>query len=75
MKMFAEIILALVSILLIFIVLVQPSKNNSTGILGVVDQSFGKAKARGIDVLFLRITIFLSVAFGFMTILVSLVLR
>jgi len=75
MKMFAEIILAVIAILLIFMVLVQPSKNNSTGILGVVDQSFGKAKARGIDVLFLRITTFLSIVFGFMTILVSLVLK
>lgn len=77
MKITLEIFLAVVSVFLILVVLLQPSKNaGGAGLwLGGSDQSFGKAKARGIDVVLNRITITVAVLFMCITFVVAFLCR
>ncbi|MFD2617772.1 preprotein translocase subunit SecG [Terrilactibacillus laevilacticus] len=58
-------ILIIASLALILFVLLQPSKSEglSGAITGGAEQLFGKQKARGIEAVLNRITIFLSVVF------------
>ena len=69
----AKIALAIISVLLIIVVLLQPSK--STGISGVIgggaDHLVGRAKARGFDALLSKLTTLVAVLFMIATLLVG----
>ena len=67
------ILLAIVSIALIAVVILQSGKSAglSEAISGGAEQLFGKQKARGIDLILHRITIVLSVLFFVLAIAVS----
>ncbi|AJQ61851.1 preprotein translocase subunit SecG [Bacillus thuringiensis] len=68
-----SVLLITVSILMIVMVLMQSS--NSSGLSGAIsggaEQLFGKQKARGIEAVLNRITIFLAVLFFVLTIAVT----
>lgn len=66
-------LLVIVSLGLIVVVLLQSGKSAglSGAISGGAEQLFGKQKARGIDAVFQRVTIILSVLFFLLTIGVS----
>jgi preprotein translocase subunit SecG len=67
-----KILLVIVSIGLILVVLLQSGKSAglSGSIAGGAEQIMGKAKARGVDALLNRLTVFLAVAFMVLTIAV-----
>ncbi|WNS75006.1 preprotein translocase subunit SecG [Bacillus sp. DTU_2020_1000418_1_SI_GHA_SEK_038] len=67
------VLLAIVSVALILVVLLQSGKSAglSGAISGGAEQLFGKQKARGLDLVLHRITVVLSVLFFVLTILVS----
>ncbi|MEH7125001.1 preprotein translocase subunit SecG [Bacillus sp. JJ1532] len=67
------VLLAIVSVGLILVVLLQSGKSAglSGAISGGAEQLFGKQKARGLDLILHRITVVLSVLFFILTILVS----
>lgn len=69
------VLLAIVSIGLILVVLLQSGKSAglSGAISGGAEQLFGKQKARGLDLILHRITVVLAVLFFVLTILVSYV--
>jgi preprotein translocase subunit SecG len=73
----AKIFLAIVSIALIVVILLQSSK--SAGLSGTVgggaEQLFGKAKAQGIDALLQRLTNILAVLFILSALLVGYFLK
>lgn len=77
MDIAAKIALALVSIALIVVVLLQSGR--SAGLSGTIgggaEHLVGKAKARGIDALLNRITIVLVVFFFLLTLLVGFFVR
>ncbi len=71
-----EIFLAIVSVLLIIVVLLQPG--NSSGLSGFIagsEHTTGKSKARGIDAFLQRITIVLALLFMILAITSSYFLR
>lgn len=67
------VLLVIVSIALIAVVLLQSGKSGglSGAISGGAEQLFGKQKARGIDLVFHRLTVVLSVLFFVLTIALS----
>ncbi len=67
------VLLAIVSVGLILVVLLQSGKSAglSGAISGGAEQLFGKQKARGLDLILHRITVVLAVLFFVLTILVS----
>ncbi|KAB2329048.1 preprotein translocase subunit SecG [Cytobacillus depressus] len=67
------VLLAIVSIGLILVVLLQSGKSAglSGAISGGAEQLFGKQKARGLDLILHRVTVVLAVLFFVLTILVS----
>jgi len=67
------VLLIIVSILLIFLVLLQSGKGNglSGAISGGAEQLFGKQKARGFDLVLQRTTVVAAVLFFILTIAVS----
>ncbi|WCK54114.1 preprotein translocase subunit SecG [Aneurinibacillus sp. Ricciae_BoGa-3] len=67
-----KILLVIVSIGLILVVLLQSGKSAglSGSIAGGAEQIMGKTKARGVDALLNRLTVFLAVAFMLLTIVV-----
>ncbi|OYD08174.1 preprotein translocase subunit SecG [Paludifilum halophilum] len=71
MKLTVDILLAIVSVALIVVVLLQSGK--SAGLSGVIgggaEQLMGKAKARGIDGLLSKLTVVLAVLFMILTLL------
>lgn len=69
------VLLAIVSIGLILVVLLQSGKSAglSGAISGGAEQLFGKQKARGLDLILHRITVVLAVLFFVLTVLVSYV--
>ncbi len=77
MDIAAKIALALVSIALIVVVLLQSGR--SAGLSGTIgggaEHLVGKAKARGIDALLNRVTIVLVVFFFLLTLLVGFFVR
>ncbi len=77
MEIAAKIALAMVSVALIVVVLLQSGR--SAGLSGAIgggaEHLVGKAKARGIDALLHRITIALAVLFFILTLLVGFFVR
>ena len=77
MDLAAKIALALVSVALIVVVLLQSGR--SAGLSGTIgggaEHLVGKAKARGVDALLNRITIVLVVFFFLLTLLVGFFVR
>ncbi|MGG3449757.1 MULTISPECIES: preprotein translocase subunit SecG [Bacillaceae] len=67
------VLLVIVSIALIAVVLLQSGKSGglSGAISGGAEQLFGKQKVRGIDLVFHRLTVVLSVLFFVLTIALS----
>ena len=67
------ILLAIVSVGLILVVILQSGKSAglSGAISGGAEQLFGKQKARGLDLILHRVTVVLSVLFFVLTVLVS----
>ncbi|RAL24476.1 preprotein translocase subunit SecG [Thermoflavimicrobium daqui] len=73
MALAAKIFLAVISICLIVVILMQSSKSAglSGSIGGGAEQLFGKAKARGIDALLQRLTTIFAILFIVTTLLVG----
>ena len=73
MELAAKILLAIVSIGLIVVVLLQSGQSAglSGAIAGGAEHLMGKAKARGIDALLHRITVVLATLFILLTLLVG----
>ncbi|MDN4594321.1 preprotein translocase subunit SecG [Polycladomyces subterraneus] len=73
MEIAAKILLAIVSIALIIVVLLQSGKSPglSGAIGGGAEQLLGKTKARGIDSLLNKITVVLATLFIILTLLVG----
>lgn len=73
MALAAKIFLAVISVLLIVVVLLQSSKSPglSGAIGGGAEQVMGKAKARGIDALLNKLTTLFAVLFMVMAIVVA----
>ncbi|MDD5922316.1 MAG: preprotein translocase subunit SecG [Eubacteriales bacterium] len=69
------VILAIISVLLIFVILLQPSQSDglSSSIAGGAEQLFGRKKARGYEAVLKKVTVFLTVLFLVLSI-VALVL-
>ncbi|SFX21739.1 preprotein translocase subunit SecG [Thermoactinomyces sp. DSM 45891] len=77
MALAAKVFLAVISVLLIVVVLLQSSK--SPGLSGVIgggaEQVMGKAKARGIDALLSKLTAIFATLFMIMAIVVAFFLK
>ncbi|SMO65125.1 preprotein translocase subunit SecG [Melghirimyces algeriensis] len=71
MKIAVDILLAIVSVALILVVLLQSGKSAglSGAIGGASEQLLGKTKARGIDALLGKITVVLAILFMILTLL------
>lgn len=71
MKLFMQILLLLVSVCLIAIIVLQPSKGDGLGAIGSGGQMFF-AKNKGLEKLLDKATMWLSIIFGLLLILVEI---
>ena len=71
MKIFMQVLLFIVSIALIAIVILQPSKGEGLGAIGSGGQMFF-AKNKGIEKLLDKVTMWLSIIFGLLLLLVDI---
>ncbi|HYH05006.1 MAG TPA: preprotein translocase subunit SecG [Bacillota bacterium] len=71
MKIFMQVLLFIVSLALIAIVILQPSKGEGLGAIGSGGQMFF-AKNKGIEKLLDKVTMWLSIIFGLLLLLVDI---
>lgn len=77
MELFLKILLVLSSLCLIAVVLLQKGKSAglSGAISGGAEQLFGKQKARGLDLLLVRLTVVFAVLFVLLSVIVSYIIQ
>ncbi len=71
MKLAMQILLLIVSVALVVVIIIQPSKGEGLGAIGTGGQVFF-AKNKGLEKLLDKITLWLSIAFGLVLLLVEL---
>jgi preprotein translocase subunit SecG len=74
LKIFFEVLLLIISLALIAIIILQPSKGEGLGAIGSGGQMFF-AKNKGIEKLLDKVTMWLSIVFGLLLILVEVYQR
>jgi preprotein translocase subunit SecG len=70
MKFFMQILLLVVSVALVVVIVIQPSKGEGLGAIGSGGQVFF-AKNKGLEKLLDKITLWLSIIFGLLLVLVE----
>lgn len=71
MKILVQVLLLLVSVALVVLIVIQPSKGEGLGAIGSGGQMFF-AKNKGLEKLLDKATMWLSIVFGFLLILVEI---
>lgn len=72
MKLLLQIFLLIVSVLLVVVIVIQPSKGDGLGSIGSGGQVFF-AKNKGLEKLLDKVTLWLSIAFGLLLITVEMI--